>query len=203
MSTSFITSSRILSSDLFDGRLEKFGVREFISEHTNPDSVRLLTDGRNCLFVYIDEDGFVTCFVRYGANAPGRIVDAVAEAFDTDIFSEYEPQYWGYDTNEEWDQAMKKYAEEHEVEFYEDIMRYLQGEKHDIREGTNGESMAKIAKKLVAEKSELKLPENKQELMDSIKLIYERDHMITINLTDTDIAYAQMIATHEDDLSQA
>ena len=45
---------------------------------------------------------------RDQARADGQskpILGAIAEAFSTDIFSEYEPQYWGYDTQEEWEAA--------------------------------------------------------------------------------------------------
>jgi len=155
MSTDFVTSQKIRSLDLFDGHLEKFGVREHFNEHTNPDSLRILTDGRNYLHVSIDDNGFVINLARFSLNAPGRILKAIAEAFDTEIFSEYEPQFWGFDTDEEWEQAMKKLAEEYEARFYEDVMKYVHGEKHEIRAGTNGETKAKIAKKLVAEKLEL------------------------------------------------
>jgi hypothetical protein len=42
---------------------------------------------------------------RYGGNDPGKILKALANVFDTDIASEYEPQYWGFDTQEEWERA--------------------------------------------------------------------------------------------------
>jgi hypothetical protein len=66
----------------------------------------MLTDGRNYLWVYIDDDGFVS-FTRYAPNGnPGKILSAVDEAFETYIASEYEPQYWGFDTEEEWEAAV-------------------------------------------------------------------------------------------------
>ena len=39
-------------------------------------------------------------------NNPVFILSAVCQAFDTHIFSEYEPKFWGFDTQEEWDEAM-------------------------------------------------------------------------------------------------
>jgi hypothetical protein len=46
-----------------------------------------------------------------------KILQAICEAFDADIFSEYEPQFWGFDTQEEWDAWQRAIAKEHEDEF--------------------------------------------------------------------------------------
>jgi len=103
MSTDYVTSRKILTSDLFDGCLEKFGVREHFNEYTKPDSNRILTDGRNYLDVSIDDNGLVMYLTRFSPNnAPGRILEAIAESFNIEIYSEYEPQFWGFDTEEEW-----------------------------------------------------------------------------------------------------
>jgi hypothetical protein len=68
--------------------------------------------------VSIDDDGFVSGLTRYAPNGdPGKILNALANVFDTDIVSEYEPQYWGFDTQEEWDAAMERFtAENHMAE---------------------------------------------------------------------------------------
>jgi hypothetical protein len=94
-----------LAHDLFDGRLAKFGVHEGTREKIQ--DVRVLTDGRdNYVTVWINDDGSVLEFTRYfGRGDPNRILAAVAEAFETEIFSEHEPQYWGCETKEE----MEKY----------------------------------------------------------------------------------------------
>jgi hypothetical protein len=60
MSTDFITLKKIHASDLFDGRLEKFDVREHIKADETTDRKRCLTDGRNYVWVFIAEDGLVT-----------------------------------------------------------------------------------------------------------------------------------------------
>jgi hypothetical protein len=85
--------AKVPACDLFDGRLEEFGVRE----HDWPGETkksRCLTDGRNGVCVHIDDDGFVLSISRHGRNYPGKILNAVAVVFDVDIVSEYEPQYW-------------------------------------------------------------------------------------------------------------
>src|SRR5271165_3092197 len=43
---------------------------------------------------------FVSTFTRYGMNAPQRILRAIGDEFDLEIVSEYEPKYWGYETQE-------------------------------------------------------------------------------------------------------
>jgi hypothetical protein len=103
MSTNYRLLKNVLASDLFDGRLEKFNIQEHFNDETKAQS-RMLTDGRNFLWLYVDDAGFVSCLTRYIPNgAPGKILSAIADAFDTEIVSEYEAQFWEFDTHEEWD----------------------------------------------------------------------------------------------------
>jgi hypothetical protein len=120
MSTDFTPGRRIYTRDLFDGRLEKFGVHEWVAPDRAPNDgqdndlwvlltlqsaqARILTDGQgNYLWVSIDDDGSVAIFTRYGRNDSDGILAAVTAAFETEIFSEDEPQFWGFETNEELD----------------------------------------------------------------------------------------------------
>lgn len=203
MSTDYAPSEKILASDLFDGRLESFGVREKINDQVSTKQ-KCLTDGNNFLWVYIDDEGFVTTLTRYFPNgAPGKILAAIAEAFDSDIFSEYEPQFWGFDTQEQWEAAWAAIDKEYEDTFYADILKFVAGEPNGIRPGTIGEGQALIAKRLVAEDPGLAAPERRAELMERISSIYDRDHVTHVTLSDKDIALARMLSTHEDDLPQA
>ena len=59
MSTNYCLLRKVPACDLFDGRLEEFGVREHVNPETTTETSRLLTDGRNYLWVYIDDEGFV------------------------------------------------------------------------------------------------------------------------------------------------
>jgi hypothetical protein len=203
MSTDYRLLEKVPASDLFDGRLERFHVREHVKADETTETNRCLTDGRNYVWVYIDDDGFVSCITRYGANAPGKILNAVANVSDADIVSEYEPQYWGFDTQEEWDAAWEKMAKEDEERFHIEILKYLQGEPNDIRPGTIGMCKAGIAKKLVEKDPTLLLPINKDKLRNEIQSIYDRDHAVIVTLGPREMAFAQMIATHEDDLPRA
>jgi hypothetical protein len=140
-------------AELFDGRLENVGVREHHSKEATVDR-KCLTDGRNFLWVFCDEEGLVSEFSRYGMNAPQRILRAIGDKFDVDIVSEYELQYWGFETQEEWDAAWAKMGEEAEQDFYNNVIKFVQGEEHDITPGTIGMIKAEIAKRLVAESPE-------------------------------------------------
>jgi hypothetical protein len=118
MSTDFTPGRRIYARDLFDGRLATFAVHEWVAPDQAPDDgqdndlwvlftsqdaqSRTLTDGHgNYVWVSINVDGSVAILTRYGRNDTDAILSAVAEAFETEIFSEDEPQFWGFETNEE------------------------------------------------------------------------------------------------------
>jgi hypothetical protein len=172
MSTYYAFSKNIAAQDMFDGRLEAFGVHECHNEHTTEDS-RLLTDGRNYLRLSI-RDGLVAPFRGWG---PGKILGAIIEAFDVMIVSEHEPQFYGFNTEEEWDaweaarDAMRKADDE---KFHTELLKFLKGEPHDITPGIRMER-TEIAKKLVEEDPALLLPTNKSKLHVAIA-IYEREH---------------------------
>jgi hypothetical protein len=153
MSTYYAPFNKIHARDLFDGRLEKFCVREQLTDDTTETS-KCLTDGRNCLWVYINDAGIVSSIERSGANASSKILNAIAEAFDTDMFSEYEPQYWGFDTQEEWRAWQEKLAKEDDERFHAEFLKYLRGEPNDIQPGTVGMGWAEVAKKLVEKRSQ-------------------------------------------------
>jgi hypothetical protein len=202
MSTNYAPSKKVRAGDLFDGRLEKYGVREQVTDAATETS-RCLTDGRNCLWVSINDVGLVSQFSRYGANAAGKILNAVADTFDTEIASEHEPHYWGFDTQEEWDAAWDQMVKEDEERFYTVILKYLQGQPNDIKRGTVGMCKAEIAKNLFQKDTALLLPENKEKLLNGIKSVYDREHTVTVTLTAQEVAAAKMAVTHEGDLPRA
>ena len=198
MSTDYRLAEKVTFEKLFDGRLELFGVHDACAKDTTPTR-RCLTDGNNYLWVYGDEA--VEGMTRFGLmNAPGKILSAIEKAFSTDIFSEYEPQFWGFETEEEWHIALQKMHEESEAELYTEIMKYVIGNPHDIKTGTNGMVMANIAKDLIAENPKLTSPDYEAELMEKMNSIYNEDHTVIVTLSEQDIATALMAATHEDDL---
>jgi hypothetical protein len=204
MSTDYAPVKKIIAHELFDGRLNAFGVREEIVPDGTTKRKRCLTDGRNYMWAYIDDDGFATCLTRYApGGAPGKILNAIAEAFDTDMISEYEPQFWGFDTQAEWDACMAQMSKEADAKFHAELLKYLRGEPNDIRPGSIGMIQAEIAKELVEKDPALLLPENKDKLRSEVDTIYDREHAMKITLTSEEVAAAVLSVTHEDDLPHA
>jgi hypothetical protein len=78
----------------------------------------------------------------------------------------------------------------------------VSGKPHEIKPGTIGEIQAKIAKQLVEADSALIQAERREEFLNKIDEIYDREHTVTITLSDQDIALACLLSTHEDDLPQ-
>jgi hypothetical protein len=154
MSTDYTPLKKISARDLFDGRLERFGVREHVKPDGTTDRRRCLTDGRNYMWVYIDEYGFICGLTRYAGNAAGKILDAVADSFNTEIISEYDEPY---------------------LEFHNELLKWLNEEPSDIRPGTIWMRTAEIVKALVEKDPSLLLPESKDKLRNEIESIWERD----------------------------
>jgi hypothetical protein len=203
MSTSYRPLKEISAHDLFDKRLEELGIREHAAVGSNERS-RCLTDGRNYLWVYIDERGNISDLVRYAPNgAPGKIMNAIGQVFETYIASEYEAKYWGFDTEEEWEAFQEKLSKEARDEFYVDLVKFLRNEPHDIAPGTNGMTMAEIGKALVEKDSSLVKSENKEKLLAKVDEVFLGEHVTRVEVTPEEVALAEMIATHEDDLPQA
>ena len=200
MSTDYRLLKPVPACDLFDGRLEEFDVREFVSPAH--EGSRVLTDGNNYLHVYTDDaDVLVACISRYGGNAPSKILNAIADAFDVRIVSDHEPQFWGFDTQEEWDAAEAEWARVWDEKVLSEVLKYCRGEPNDIGAGTVGQLKAEIAKELIKTDPALLLPENKEKLRKEFESIYESEHAVRILLSPEDIARAGLRFTHEDDLN--
>jgi hypothetical protein len=174
MSTHYRSLKDILVRDLLDGRLAIFGIREH-AVHSSEEHCRCITDGDNYIWVLGNSRGCVEIIRRTAGNLADYIVSRIAECFEAEIVSEYEPQYWGFDTDEEWEAAEVAFSKEHEDEYYAELMKYVAGEPNDIQAGTIGAAMADIALQLVRANADLTLPANRDELLERITTIYERD----------------------------
>lgn len=168
MSTDYILSKNLKAQDLFDGRLDAFGIRE---DHQTSNR-RCLTDGRNFLWAYMNWEGSVSRLSAHGPDGPGKIFAAIGDAFDTHIFSEQEPRYWGFDTQGEWDAAKKRASDQARNELYAYVCAYVRGEPNEIKRGAIAEIKAKIAKGFVETDAALLHPENKDKLLAGIDAIY-------------------------------
>jgi hypothetical protein len=133
MSTYYGLRKSIKADELFDGRLEAFGVREEVRPEGAADrfppymkvrEVRYLTDGRNSMEVVVYENGVPDLTVRnLWCASEKEIFHAIAEAFDTGIVSEHEPQYWGFDTQEEWDEWNEQRSRKVEESFHDELLK--------------------------------------------------------------------------------
>ena len=124
MSTHFRPLTPIRMADLFDGRLKDVGVHEHHSKETTANQ-KCLTDGRNFLWIDGDEKGLVSLLSRYCTNASQRILQAICDEFDVDIASEYEPQFWGFKTQEAWDAWERARTTKEEKDFYNEVVKFV------------------------------------------------------------------------------
>jgi hypothetical protein len=111
--------------------------------------------------------------------------------------SEYEPEFWGFKTQEEWDAWEAKQAEEDGARFYKDLMNYVRGDPHDLKPGTLGMRCAERAKELIAANPDLALPDRQAELLEAAR---QDDDFLVVTISDSDIAWCKTLITHEDDL---
>jgi hypothetical protein len=98
MSMDYRLKNRVRLADLIDGRLEQFGVWEHFVPGRTSDKEKCLTDGNDHLWACADRHGFVEALTRYGHSDNDSILAAIEKVFGTEIFSEFELEYWDYDT---------------------------------------------------------------------------------------------------------
>ena len=202
MSTSYIPLKDVLVSDLFDGRLEQFKIHESRSEETT-ETDRCMTDGENYVWVNVDASGCVVEFVRYGSNSPRKILNTVGDLFQTEIISEHEPQYHGFESEEEWHAYEQSLNKQQDDKFYVEILKFLGRGMHDYAPGSGGMIMLEVAKALVQKDPSLRLPRCKDMLLQKIESCLSRFYQPEIRVTnpqDIPLAITKMIAADEVDL---
>ena len=170
MSTDYKLEKEITMEELFDGRLEPYGVREYREERSSSE-FGVLTDGISQLAVYAE--GVVRLIKRCGTNNEILILNAIAEAFDTKIYSEHAPQFWGYDTNEEWEAFERYYSENSESFFYVKLMKIINDGVADSRQTASTLDKVAIAKDLIADDPNLASPDRMYELLEAIDKRYK------------------------------
>lgn len=182
MSTYYRSLQPILASELFDGRLLSFGIHEDVNEDTDHGQ-RCLTDGSNYFWAYVAENGEVAGFARFGLNDPSTIIDAISATFEVDIVDEHEPQYFGYESQEEWDEALEKEEREEEEQFQEDVLNYLHAKPNGLVPETLGMEMAEAIRRKVEETPSLLALENRADLRDLISAVHNIDQAYGVRLT--------------------
>ena len=201
MSTSYRSLKKIRFAELFDGRLARFDIQERVVEGMTDQSRRVLTDGRNWLLFFADEDGFLGRIERRGLNSGRPIGEAIMEVFETRIVSERQPEYWGCETQEELDAMWKEHADRQKEEFYRQLIEHLEGGADPFPPGTIGSIQAEIARKLVAERPELTSIDRKEELLQAVNDAFEKDHVIKVTLPKEKVEEITRIMTVNSDRS--
>jgi len=200
MSTWLAPLPDIQFAQLFDGRLEKYGIKEEIVADPT-EGTRYLVGCDGFLQVHREENGTCT-FTRRGC-IPWSIYDAIAEEFEVELVTEHDYRFWRFATEEEWDNWNKKLAKEGEDSFYDALLHYVRDEPNALQPGSVGMIQAKIAKNLVEGDPGLAAPEKRDELLQAMRAIYDRDHAVKITLTEQDLAAIELMVARTDDLSKA
>jgi hypothetical protein len=200
MSTWYKPIPDIQLAQLFDGRLEKYSIKEEIV--VNPsDGRRYLVGCDGFLEVHRSDDGTCT-FTRRGC-VPWSIFDALAKEFEIELVSEYDHRYWRFATEKDWNDWNEELAKEDETEFYNNLIKYVRDEPNGLRPDSIGMIKAGIAKSFVKGDPSLMAPEKRNALLEAVTAIYDRDHTITITLTEQDRAAIELIVARTSDLPKA
>jgi hypothetical protein len=202
MSTDYRSTPAIPFAQLFDGRLEKYGVYETIRSDST-EQIRYLVGRDGVLEAYREENGNSSFARPCFAPIPWAVLDALVEEFEVELVCEHDPRYWGFATEKEWHDWQDQLANEEEDHLYDELVRYVRKEPNDLRPGTVGMLMAEIAAALVASDESLMAPQNRHRLLEAVKAIYDRDHTIAITLTKKNLAAVQLMAARISELPHA
>ena len=200
MSTAYRPLPDILFVQLFDGRLEKYGIKEEIVANSE-EGTRYLVGCDGFLRVHRQKDG--TCDFTQRGFLPWSIFDALAEEFEIELVSEHDYRYWGFSTEEEWDAFNEKFAKESKDKFYDDLRNYVSDQPNGLSPGSIGMIQAEIAKTLVESDPGLMAPEKRDVLLKAMMAIYDRDHAETVTLTEQDLAAVEMMVARTGELPKA
>jgi hypothetical protein len=193
MSLDYRPRKKIKLSEILDGRLEPYGIHEY-ADFDKSETNRCLTDGDSGLFVYGDEEG-VTFKANGSCGFPVKILSAICDVFDADIFSNYDPQYWGFESEEAqeadnayWVERNRQEREEREKFYWEIIANGKEAgyapSKIDLRK-------LEIAKRLISENPDLQSPVKKDEFIDLVEKLSRRktENDCIVTLDESDIPF--------------
>ena len=149
MSTDYCFKVFAPISDIFDGRLSQYGIHERVEEGRTSERERCLSDGFDQLWLSghkIPERG---AFTSYSYHDCPVILGRLSQLFETCVYSEHEPQYWGFDSQREWDEFEREMADQQYQDTYKNLINFLTLRDHPFKEGTVGMGWALTAHQLV------------------------------------------------------
>jgi hypothetical protein len=157
----------------FDGRLDKYGVREDIRSNTSA-SVRYLQGKDGFLCVRSEENGANSVFeMPHFLPVPRSVFNALSSEFDTSFQSGYGFRYWGFETEEAWE-AAQVLSQYNKIEFYNSLIRFARGEPHDFAPGSKMFHKIEVAKAAIVRDPSLAELRNCDALLQSVGELYER-----------------------------
>ncbi|NRP15228.1 hypothetical protein [Marinobacterium sp. xm-a-152] len=180
MSADFRLEKSVLMEELFDGRLKTFGITEIAGNGGVIGVSRCLFDGRNYLWVFGGE--YVGTITRYNSNDPNKILNAISEQFDTNIFREDDPGFLGFKDEEEMTAFFEQVAKEDRDRLYHKIMNFLYLKPHGMAKDSYEMTEALIAHELVIEDPTYLEICRKDELIEAVEKQY-RDKLHETSFT--------------------
>jgi hypothetical protein len=188
MFTDYRLNKTLWIEEIFDGRLEHYGVHETFVEDAKPD-FRCLTDGNNVL--WIEEDEEIDFMFGFGLlSAMEKILTAIEEAFDAEIFSEHQTQYWGNETGPECRCDRKKAVERVQSKLNILIMGYVRRKSRYLEPCSSFESVVNIANDLIIENPDLASPGREAELLEKTNMICMEKYNSTLSVKKLDMKTA-------------
>ena len=143
------------STLLSDDSLGASGITEHQSPYVDNKVERCLVEGENRLWAEITPKGnvmFLECGVGHD---PSKILEKLSELSGSKIVSEFEPEYWGLETQEELDDFHKAQTDRYRQELYQELLRYALGRPVRVELEELVHHKAGIAKQLIAEEPSL------------------------------------------------
>jgi hypothetical protein len=149
MSTDYCLKVFAPISEIFDGRLSQYGIHERVEEGRTSERERCLSDGFDRIWLSghkIPERGAITPYSHYDSPV---ILGRLSQLFETAVYSEHEPQYWGFDSQQEWDEFEREMADQQYQDTYRNLINFLTLRDYPFKEGTVGMGWALTAHQLV------------------------------------------------------
>lgn len=159
--------------DLFDGRLKHFGIIEILNHPPMGHSRRILSDGQTFISVQSESSGEIDSltlerpFVFSSGIALTRTI-AKYMACTFALYTANQPQYWGFETKQEWDAERKRMERARTAKFYADVLQYVAGDGEAFQGGTVEHAKGEVARELISKQPSLIRPEKRRQLLRAL-----------------------------------
>jgi hypothetical protein len=175
MTTTFKSTQPLMFTEVFEGRLQRLGIYERITDKTTDDH-RSLTDGHDSVWIQGNSNNEVSKITVWGTNDPTQIFSAISETFKVDILLEEVAE----------SEAQKELKSKRDNELLEEISHRARGDVRALEADfcvtdREEEILAQVqlinvwvGLNLVQEDSTLLRPERTTEFLAKIRHVSER-----------------------------